>query len=394
MAKRKYYSSRYRATRSFRRRDGGRINRKVVLFLSLLALLIVLGLANSREIGRLVSQRVERQDYSPMVELLDQTVDTTFVDLGVPANSIDREVHKERRGRNSWEVIEKKVGIPADLPLELCNLELTRAVEKAGGKVFQAIEGPKGKSVSMDLGFGDIITQELFLAREDSLWRKTGKIAIIVDDLGANEDEVVWGLLNIEQPLTFSILPGLKFSKEIADLAQQRGQEVMLHLPMEPYGYPKEDPGSEAIFVKLSQKEIQRRTHQALDSVPHVKGVNNHMGSKATEDSRVMRNVLKELESKGLYFVDSRTSSKSVAYELAQRMRVKAAEVQVPLDNEPRYDLIREKVEEMVQVAVAEGGVVVRGHVQYPQTLQVLKEVLPALEKKGFEFVHASQLVE
>lgn len=394
MARRRLYSSRYRTPRSLRGRGMGRVNNRLIVFFSLLISSIVLGLVNSQEIGRLASQKVKRQDYVLMAEQVDRTVDGALADLGVPLDLIRRRVYLRGEGINSWEVIEKRVTVPADLPLVLCNLELTKAIKGVGGKVFQAVENPRKKSVLMDVGFGEIITQKLILTQSDSLWRRTGKIAIIIDDLGNSYDELTQELLEIAQPLTLAVIPGQEFSKRVAELAYQRGHEVIVHLPMEPKDYPKEDPGQGAILVRLSGEEIGKRVEKALKSVPHARGINNHMGSRATEDKRVMGEVLRRIYSKGLYFVDSRTSSYSIAYKLAQEMGVKAAEIQVPLDNIPEEELIKKRVEEMVQVAMEQGVVLARGHVQYPQTLLVLKQTLPALEKRGFQFVYVSEIVK
>jgi polysaccharide deacetylase 2 family uncharacterized protein YibQ len=199
-------------------------------------------------------------------------------------------------------------------------------------------------------------------------------------------------LMDLGVPLTFSILPGLKYSSAIATEAKRRNYEIMLHIPMEPED-PVQDPGQGAIRKGLSPDEVRLQTRRDLQAVPFIAGVNNHMGSRVTQDKEAMSAVLEEVKKDGLYFLDSKTSPDSVAYQVAKSMGIPAAERQVFLDDDPDLLRIHQQMDNLEKIAARRGEAIAIGHPR-PHTLQVLKERIPALRKKGYELVFLSELVE
>jgi hypothetical protein len=171
-----------------------------------------------------------------------------------------------------------------------------------------------------------------------------------------------------------------------------RGFELLCHLPMEPEGFPRISPGDGAVLTSMSDGEIAQTTRANIEAIRFARGVNNHMGSRATADRRVMTDVLGALP-KGMYFIDSRTTGSSLAGSLAKSMRVKTASRNVFLDDAQDAASIRRQLDELTRTAASQGTAVGIGHM-YPSTVQVLTEDAPKLRASGFRFVRASQVVE
>lgn len=173
-----------------------------------------------------------------------------------------------------------------------------------------------------------------------SLPEKSPKqVSIIIDDLG-NGLKGTDKIFSIKAPLTVAIMPLLRTSKEDAIRAKKAGFEVILHLPMEFHHGKKEWLGPGAVTIQMSTEEIKRQIRADLDSVPYAKGINNHMGSKATADERVMRAVLEVVKERHLFFVDSATSSDSKVTTIAKEMGIPVAKRDVFLDNVNSKQLI------------------------------------------------------
>ncbi|MBD2865617.1 divergent polysaccharide deacetylase family protein [Paenibacillus oceani] len=156
--------------------------------------------------------------------------------------------------------------------------------------------------------------------------------AIVIDDLGNNmagTEEIV----GMPFPITVAVMPFLPSSQKDAEAAHRNGHEVIVHLPMEPLKGNKSWLGPGAITCDLSDDEIRKRVHAAIDDIPHAIGINNHMGSKATVDERVMRVVLEVCRERGLFFLDSHTNYRSIVSKLAKQIGVPCIENHLFLDD-------------------------------------------------------------
>jgi polysaccharide deacetylase 2 family uncharacterized protein YibQ len=220
---------------------------------------------------------------------------------------------------------------------------------------------------------------------------KVGRVAIIVDDLGRGLKQARQ-LLAIRQLVSFAILPIETHAAEVARLAHEAGREVMLHTPMEPQGYPVIDPGDDALLVGYPDAELRQRMETLLARVPYVTGINNHMGSRFTEDERAMNVVMAVLRERRLFFVDSLTSGHSVGTATANQAGVPILRRDVFLDNVAEVEPIVRELRRLADKARRNGGAIGICH-PYPETLKALQMELPKLAAQGVEFVTVAELL-
>lgn len=216
----------------------------------------------------------------------------------------------------------------------------------------------------------------------------TPKVALVIDDLGYAPPELVRRLCALRVPFSAAVLPYLEFSRESATLIHEAGQEVLLHLPME--GGPEADPGPDALKVSQDEATVRALVRKALLEVPYRRGVNNHMGSRFTTDPQRMDWVLDELKKQKLFFLDSRTTKDTVAWERARKMGVRCAQRQVFLDDDKSEAELRRQWERALALARQEGQAIVIGHI-YPETVEVLERWIPAVRDQ-IRFVKVSEL--
>lgn len=220
---------------------------------------------------------------------------------------------------------------------------------------------------------------------------KHGSIAIIIDDMGASMKDTN-RLLAINLPITFAIIPGLAHSRSVAEAVHAKGRGVMIHIPMEPKGYPEQKLEKNGLLISQGSEEISSRVQGYLQEVPHAAGANNHMGSAFTEHEEKMLPVLDMMKQKGMFFVDSRTSSASVGYSMAVRMGMHAGTRNIFLDNDPAVDKVKTQLLEAARMAKKRGSVIAICH-PHPGTIEALQEMMPQLQREGIVFVSAAQLV-
>lgn len=217
---------------------------------------------------------------------------------------------------------------------------------------------------------------------------RVGRVAVVIDDVGYSLDNL-GPFLATKLSLSLSVLPGLPHSREAARRVRAAGKELLLHLPMQAQN--GSNPGPVAVLAQMSDGEIRRLLDVSLEEVPAV-GANNHMGSLATADERIMRVVLEHLEGRGLFFLDSRTTADSVAVCVAGEVGALALERDVFLDNDPAVDAVQRQLREGLALAEERGQAVLIGHVQNPQIVGLLEAALPEIERRGLELVRVSEL--
>jgi polysaccharide deacetylase 2 family uncharacterized protein YibQ len=217
------------------------------------------------------------------------------------------------------------------------------------------------------------------------------KLAIILDDMGYDRSAAD-AAFALQFPITLSVIPHLPHSAEVAEEAYRRGDQVLLHLPMEAEaGETKAEPIELRVGMKADQ--VERDLDSMLETVPHAAGVNNHQGSRATADAKLMGELMPALRRRGLFFVDSRTTAATVAYDAAERAGVRSASRKVFLDDTANRDAILSQIELAARDATRDGFAIAIGH-PHPATIAALVEAVPRLEAIGVRLVFVSQVVQ
>lgn len=214
--------------------------------------------------------------------------------------------------------------------------------------------------------------------------------ALIIDDLGQNLT-AAHELVELNYPLTFSIMPRVPYARETAEMAHWSGREVMLHLPMQPRPSSHAGVSPNEIRTGMSQGEVERIVEQDLNDVPFVAGVNNHMGSQATTNPELMESVMAVLASRHLYFIDSRTTADTIALDVARQMGVPAFYRSVFLDDSRDVNYTLGQLRQFCDVVKKQGAAIAIGH-PYPTTLAALARFLPEFDREGIKLVPASRL--
>jgi polysaccharide deacetylase 2 family uncharacterized protein YibQ len=197
--------------------------------------------------------------------------------------------------------------------------------------------------------------------------RAVPRLAIVIDDLGYDQS-VADALLALPFPLTASVLPNLLLSTQVAEQAYRRGDQVLLHLPMESESEAAKREGIE-LRVGMSAKQVESALSGMLKTVPHVAGINNHEGSRGSADPALMDALMPALSRRGLFFIDSRTTAKTVAYQAAKRSGVRAASRKVFLDDTPTREAILEQLDLAARDAMRDGSAIAIGH-PHPATIR------------------------
>lgn len=373
----------------------------------------------------------EKRRLDTFVKQMDQAIFTTLKNGGIPEQHINIAKVTPRRARDQeWEQAEVVIEVPRTIVTE----KLVTALRNALGTLefrppprLKTRQGDGG--LSADLTLFEYPTHQLkFVPATDRLPEEsrapvnnppvasTGtklkpesatsskpessratanptsggrpKVAIVIDDFGPNLEQARC-FMELNLPVAISVLPFQPHTAEIAKLAHQKGLVTMLHLPMQPATETEVGPG--ALLTSMERTEIRTKVQAALAAVPHIAGVNNHMGSKFSEDRAHMGWALEEIRNRGLFFLDSRTSLRSVAYDEAKRLGVPAGRRAIFLDNVPETQAIQMQLKKLVADARQNGSSIGIGHV-YPVTCQVLKNEYNHLSTK-VDFVPVTSLI-
>ena len=216
-------------------------------------------------------------------------------------------------------------------------------------------------------------------------------IAVVIDDLGIQSD-LTDRAIELDSFVALSFLP---YSSDViwqSTLARAAGHEILLHMPMEPLSRSN-DPGPNALFVDLELHEMLGRLRWAFEKVPHAVGLNNHMGSRFTADVNGMATVIGEMKVRNLILLDSRTTPKSVATDVADRRNLKNLRRDVFLDNDRSKSAIQVQLKLLEKIAVERGSGIAIGH-PYAETFDVLQEWFSDARSRGFSLIPITELAK
>lgn len=217
----------------------------------------------------------------------------------------------------------------------------------------------------------------------------TGRLAVVIDDAGLDlESQRIYEEIGV--PLTLAVMPNKIYTSEAAAEWSRYGMPVILHQPMEPVsGSGMEE---KTILTSMSDEAIRYMLKESLEQIPQAVGINNHQGSRATTDARVMRVVMNELSHRGLFFLDSRTNTTTAADSAAVSYGVPYARNDLFVDNSADEGEIRAMIQEGANRAKASGSYIIIGHCR-PHTAAAFRDIVPQLQAQGIEFVYVSSLL-
>lgn len=216
-----------------------------------------------------------------------------------------------------------------------------------------------------------------------------GRLAIVIDDCGSDM-KTLEGLNKLPIPLTYAVMPNKPHTSESAESGYDAGRKIFVHLPMEAMHIGS----SEKTYIAkdMSDKEVKETANDLLDQVPHAVGMNNHQGSLATADPRLMKDVMAVLKQRHLAYLDSRTNKDSVGEQTASAAGISTTRNNLFIDNDKDVELIKNRLRQGGQIAKSNGSAVVIGHCR-PYTLQAIKESIDELHKEGIDIVFVTDLM-
>jgi polysaccharide deacetylase 2 family uncharacterized protein YibQ len=331
---------------------------------------------------------------SQKIFLVDQIIHSQLYEIGISKKDVLQKSTLKKEGDIVWEQSFMKIQLPRSFSFSLIEGNFKRSLSTLG-KPYSIQSSKIAESLQMEVKVQDRLTHQLTFIPPKPSVLKAGyrpKMAIVIDDLGI-ENHISQELLHWNLPITFSILPFTPYSKTIAQEAHRRGKEVILHLPMEPHGYPKKNPGDGALLYKMDEEKLLRQLSKDIEAIPYIQGVSNHMGSRLMEDPEKMKIILSELKRRGLYFLDSRTTPQTVGLQTAQALGLASTERDVFLDHVVEEEDIIQSLERLAQEALISGRAIGVGH-PHPATLRALKRMVPKIQEKGIEIVPLSALID
>jgi polysaccharide deacetylase 2 family uncharacterized protein YibQ len=328
------------------------------------------------------------------IHLVDRSIFEGFHRMGVPQEGIlFLSVVPAQKDDYRWDFSLIEIRIPRDYDLFEAGQEIRTRISQLGMQVQTTVDKKSRNEIICNVYCNGLTTHRIKLIFESTQRTHrvlSPKIAIIIDDLGYDRS-LAKAFINLDFPLTLSVLPFTPYTRSIAQGAKEKGREVMLHLPMEPQTYPQINPGDGVLLISMEKDMILRVMDRDLTQIPFVAGVNNHMGSRFTEDKEKMLIVLTELKRRGLYFVDSKTSRNSVASKLAEQIQIRAATRDIFLDNDLSESALTIQMDRLLNLARHRGHAIGIGH-PHKETLGLVNRYRTILNNE-VDIVPVSRLV-
>ncbi len=429
--------------RSTRKKKSARVTRVVVITAGFLVLLFFtlygLNYLKQNSTSDLSRKRLSATEVDNLTKDIDQSLTGAFFEAGISSKNISsRKVFNKEQGNLTWEYKDINISPEKGVTSEKVKKILQKSVIENYPVKYEFKTGKN--SLTAYIKVNDMTTHKVTFDFEKQTVQKSkpkkqtdkkvsekskqsdvektqevasssktlpspdiksvsknypkSKVVIIVDDLGMNK-EPIDQLLNIRAPITFAVLPNLPYSNYAAEKADNKGWDVILHMPMEPKessGYTGIDAGDEVLLVGLPKDAILTKLNNSISSIPHIKGVNNHMGSKFMENDELIELVLRDLKKRGLLFVDSKTSSQSKGYETALKLGMDAAQRDLFLDNSSKKSqYVKSQLKKLVEISKKKGYAVGICH-PYPGTVEALKDMIPKINEE-VEVVSISNII-
>ncbi len=372
-----------------------------IIALSVLFIVAAAGLFFLHIIPRSTTTPVFEEEYASSNEFksiitkVDNLLYEALYKEGVNEEDISFSKVVPRRKRNlDWDFTEMNVRLNNPDSVGRLETRLPQKIYSMHQDVSVESEKVSSDQVFFNIKVFNCVTHRLELkykARKKIRSAHLPKVAFIIDDIGY-DISLAASFMDLEIPVCLSILPNAPYSKKIAAATVNKGGEILLHLPMEPKGYPRVNPGKGALMVSMDRETIQKIVREDIIKFPGLKGVNHHMGSLFSEDYTKMKHVLDEVKKHDLYYIDSRTTDRTVAYKVAKALGVPAAEKKWFIDNDLSETALKYQMDRLLGFARYSGSAIGIGH-PHKETLNILKIYTKQLIK-SYEVVPVSELVK
>ncbi len=331
-----------------------------------------------------------KQDRSAQSRECEQKITSLLSAQGLHESSlISRKTTVRQDSKNRWLLIDKKYSLPYSVDLDSLKKILTDRERTAPFRI---------ESIKSELSKTQTVLTLLYRSGKFDVLRLSlksvppkGKIAIVLDDWGYSYHLVPLAL-TLKIPLNISILPAHAYSERIARTMRKAGNFILLHLPMEPHNAASEPLEKDTILTSMDKTQVESILNRDFASVPFIGAVNNHMGSKATEDEKLLGVIFDYLKAKHIFFLDSYTSNKSVAEKVAAEKKLPYLKREVFLDDTADKSAIMKQLKRTEAIALKDGQAIAIGH-DKKLTLETIKAFIPEARKDGIKFVYLPELI-
>jgi polysaccharide deacetylase 2 family uncharacterized protein YibQ len=335
-------------------------------------------------------------DHAALLRLTSRTLRGALEEIGVSRALIDERPLAAAVAGAGRAPVQWRIQVPPRASLFRINDAITQAMIVLGGRTIRGAERPAqtlGTALDLRVGYGDRATHAIVIEPSAQVSDADARIAFVVLDADPQYDNLYQSYLRSDVPFTFAVRPDLPTTGRLTHDLRRAKREMFLHLAMEPRGYPRVDPGKDAILLDLSQVEIEDRIARGLSTVAPARGVVSRLGGAAVNDADVMRAVLGELKRRDLPFVDAHGAGPSLVEEIGEEVGARTLTLGATLDgsgNTPAA--VKARLEQLVRTAVQRGALVVTLH---PSSviLGVLEKERDALRAQGVDLVPASEIV-
>ncbi|MEE8450140.1 MAG: divergent polysaccharide deacetylase family protein [Thermodesulfobacteriota bacterium] len=369
-----------------------------ILCLILLILIALLLLSSPTPVLRPGSTELGQRSFSETVRGIDTLINSSFFMLGLSRDDVRSvKTHQRFFAGQGYTFIEEEIVVPNRIGLEVVRDLILSKTRENFSQARVEVESEEADQLAIQISLEDAPILSLrflaggnLLASPDPAQRP--KIALVVEGLGA-ELELTREVMGLDGPLTLAIVPGNRYSVQIATEGNELGHEVVLDLGEKTQQFSGVQPGPMAILPSMTEEEIRSRLRTQMKGIPYIKGVYSHLRPSFADDTVLMTVALEEIKAAGLYFFQGATGRTSLAYSLALDMGIKAGEKKIFLDNIKQRERVYEQLVRLSHQALKEGTAV--GVIQpHPITMAVIKDNLPRLKRRGFLIVGLSEIVD
>jgi len=324
---------------------------------------------------------------------VENSVNRELVAFGITDRQIISETHRERTlGPLVWIQSDRRIALQEASTLPMFASHLHHDLERSYLHLAYSTH-PEGNLIEVKVGW--ILLQRLLFVKGalpvTTAPEQGPVVAFVIDDV-AYDINAMDHFVALGVPLTFAILPRDKHSKELAEKASGLHYSVILHLPMQPIDLAHNDPGGAGLYLKMTPEQLHSQFEKDVVSVPHIVGINNHMGSAFTEDESKMELVLRWVKERHLFFLDSHTSIHSIVPRAAKRVGVPCLVNDTFLDNSDETVYIEHQLDQVLKLAIKNKHTIAIGHYRRKHLVEALAHKIPEFQARGIRLVSLPSL--